>query len=105
MPCPSYALGEAGIVWALGLRTEVADGDPVAFTTSSTDRYTIEFRTPSGLLVPRPATYADGTMTYDQGNDTSLLSETGLWTYRAVITRRAGAVIKSPYAAPFWVVE
>ena len=92
-------------MWELELRTPAADGDPVAFATEATDTYAIEFRRPSGNWVPRAATYADGTMTYDQAGDTTLLDEPGGWEYRAVITRRGGGTIKSPSSRAFWVAR
>lgn len=102
-----YALGETGIRWAVIMKTRNAAGETVNYATEDSDRHSIEFRKPSGAMVSHAAEYAaaSGEVSWDQGaSHDGLLDEVGPWTYRGVLTRASGAVIKSKWAPRLWVV-
>lgn len=103
MAC-TYGVGEAGIIWEITLQTVNEEGETVSYTIGSADGHKLEFRRPDGTFVERDAEYERGMLTYDQGDDTTLLNMPGRWQFRGVIRRGEGAEIKSPYWEGFWVV-
>jgi len=98
----SYGVGEAGINWEVTMTTVNDSGETVPYTAQA-GGYELEFRRPDGSMVRRTAAYSGGKLSYDQANDGTLLDIPGEWAVRGVITRTAGAVIKTPWAQRFWV--